>query len=260
MVLLTKVLFVFLSIYGINSFNISPNPNIIVNEPLQNVKTSTYFGYAINLRKNSILIGAPKYTKDKKINETGVIYKCEISELNATNCYPYEFHRNNNVKFSESSPFAYLKSEINEYQMLGSTMDGFGSETDKFVTCAPNFKNFLSYINSKNQTIEEYQLNGACFMIQNSEKSVTENVKNIILTSAKKNQKYGPSGKSVSHHRYSQQGFSVHFTEHSSEIIMGAPGIFLWSGMLIFSHNLIWNKHSFVHSRINYSLWGTTRF
>lgn len=252
MVLLTEVLFVFLFIYGINCFNISPNPNIIVNEPQQNVNKSTYFGYAINLRKNSILIGAPKFTKDKKIEETGAVYKCEITELNDTNCYHYEFHKNVNAKYTERN--YYLKSEWNEYQMLGSTMDGFGSETDKFVSCAPNFKNFHP---------NEYQINGACFMIQNSEKSVTENVTNIILTSVKDNQKYvkpGTKDKPLSNHRYAQQGFSVHCTEHSSEIIMGAPGVYVWSGMLMFSHNLIWNKYNSVHSRINYSLSWTTRF
>ena len=231
MVLLTRAVLVLLSVCGINCFNLSPNPNIIIKDPAENVNKSSFFGFAVNLRHNSILIGAPKATNnDSVLEETGEIIKCEITGLN---CYPYKFHANVNVKFQNT----FFQSENNEYQMLGSTMDGLGSENDKFVVCAPNLKN----VDKGNHF---YHVNGGCFLIQNSENpeneenTQTPEVTDIMLTKKELNQ----SHKKKSNHKYAQQGFSVHVTENNEEIIMGAPGVYQWSGMLMFSHNLICNN------------------
>lgn len=226
MMLLTKAVLVFLSVCGMNCFNISPNPNIIISKDLKE-NVNKYFGFAINLRKNSILIGAPKATNQQhpNIKETGQIVKCEINELNDTNCSLYEVHANANELFN----LALNKSENNEYQMLGSTMDGFGSEKDKFVVCAPNLKN---------KVIKDpyYHMNGGCFLIENSENS-TPDVTNIMLTREKINQMYDEGNITHANHQYAQQGFSVHVTENSGEILMGAPGILNFAGTLMFSDN-----------------------
>lgn len=229
--LLTKVVLVLLFLCGINCFNISPNPNIIISKNSnENVNQSSYFGFAINLRKNSILIGAPKATNQKhpNIKETGEITKCKITEYKNTNCSSYKFHANTNETFGST----FFKSENNEYQMLGSTMDGFGSEKDKFVVCAPNLKNVIL-------SQDYYHVNGGCFLIENSDNS-TNNVTTIMLTRKgvnqyMKNEKIGKE-KNV-YHQFAQQGFSVHVTENKGEILMGAPGILNWAGMLMFSDN-----------------------
>ena len=235
--LLTKAVLVLLSVFGCNCFNISPNPNIVIRDSAEHVKKSSYFGFAINLRKSSVLIGAPKATKNENIKETGEVIKCDITTLEDPNCYPYKFHANVNANFTN----AYFESENNEYQMLGSTMDGFGSETDKFVVCAPNLKNVRD---TGKDRVKNYYLNGGCFMIQNSEKSETSNVTDIMLMKEEYNQIFSPGDrKAFHHHKFAQQGFSVHVTENSSEILMGAPGVYLWSGKLISSNNLIFNDH-----------------
>lgn len=237
MVLLSKAVLMFFSFYGISCFNISPNPNIILIDPLENDTHSSYFGYAINLRKKSVLVGAPK----ANINETGEIFKCEITDLKVSNCYRYEFKNKIILKNHKKTD---LTNEINEYQMLGSAMDGFGSENDKFVVCAPNLKNVYE---------NDYYLNGGCYMIQNSNENETSNIKDILLTNKIKEQKIFKK-KYRFHHKLAQQGFSVHVTEYSSEIIIGAPGIYVWSGNLKFIINFILIEHNFIYFRITYSI------
>lgn len=48
-------------IYKINAFNLSPQPNIVINEPASSLKTgmpktrSSYFGFTINLKHNRLV-------------------------------------------------------------------------------------------------------------------------------------------------------------------------------------------------------------
>ncbi|CAO1409381.1 unnamed protein product [Diamesa serratosioi] len=220
MILLTRAILVFIAFCGINCLNISPNPNIIINNPVNNQNKTSYFGYAVNLRKNSVLIGAPKATTNPKFNETGEVFKCEITDFKDSNCYPYKLHANTNEKSSGN----YFKSENNEYQMLGAAMDGYGSDKDKFIVCAPNLKNVLH---------GDYYLNGGCFMVSNSETSETSNVTNILVTKKRDDQLYLFNKTNYVFHKLAQQGFSVHIIENSSEIIMGTPGSLVSAGSFI---------------------------
>lgn len=78
-------------------------------------------------------MGAPRAQStievQRKINETGAIYKCTFDK--STNCTPFIFDRWGNVH-EDYSQYAY-NNEKKDYQWLGASMDSSSSDTDKFV-------------------------------------------------------------------------------------------------------------------------------
>ena len=87
---------------------------------------------------HSVLIGAPRAQStlevQRKINETGAIYKCGFDKLST--CSPFVFDRWGNVH-EDYNQYAY-NNEKKDYQWLGATMDGSASDTDKFVVRIEN--------------------------------------------------------------------------------------------------------------------------
>lgn len=102
------------------SFNISPSPNIVFRQPDKNnlhTKTSSLFGYSLTLRKNSILIGAPK-SQSISSSQPGAVYKCNFTH--ESSCRTYNFN-----------------DDSAEEQLLGWAMDGL-EQSDDVMTCAPH--------------------------------------------------------------------------------------------------------------------------
>ncbi|CAO1409349.1 unnamed protein product [Diamesa serratosioi] len=216
MVLLKCCLLLTVSFSLINCFNISPSPNIILKrdstKTLQNEKRSAYFGYTINLRKNSVIIGAPRSQSvlklQKNINETGTIYKCDLNGSNINKeCYPYTFDFLGNMETIDKE-FDSNK----EYQMLGGSMDGIGSESSTFIVCAPNLKD-------TNKIHDMYYTHGICYWVHETNGNITKSVQQVSSS----------TNKIISH---AQMGFSVHVTEHE-EFIIGAPGSNLGRGAFL---------------------------
>ena len=204
----------------VDCFNISPIPNIILKrdatKTFQSEKRSPYFGYTVVLRKNSVIIGAPRsksvLNSQTNIDETGTIYKCDLNGSNVNKkCYPYNFDLSGNKKLNDS----FFKTENKEYQMLGASMDGLSTEWNLFIVCAPNLKDVS--INLR----DNYYIHGICYWVHNTIENEPKNVFQII--DSRKNK----------HHSYmsnAQQGFSVHITEKTDEFLIGVPGAFLWKG------------------------------
>lgn len=200
----------------INCFNISPNPNIILKrdntKTIKNETRSAFFGYTINLRKNSVLIGAPRsqsvLKSQKNINETGTIYKCDLIGSNVNKqCYPYTIDISGN-RYLENSHFY---SENKEYQMLGASMDGLSSESNKFVVCAPNLKHDSLQLELR----EHYFVHGICYWVLDTKNNMPTKVFEIA------NSRQSLSINAMYH---AQQGFSVHVTEKNEKFLIGVPG------------------------------------
>lgn len=83
----------------------------------------------------SVLIGAPRAQStlevQRKINETGAIYKCSFDKTALVNCKPFVFDPWGNVH-EDYNQYAY-NNEKKDYQWLGASMDGSASDSDKFV-------------------------------------------------------------------------------------------------------------------------------
>lgn len=116
-----------------------------------------------------LIVGAPRaqsnLASQRKINETGAIYKCHYD---GGECAPYYFDRNGNTN-NENEPFAY-SSEKKDYQMLGAAMDGHGSDGDQFVVCAPKIVSEL---------VDYYLLHGICYLTDGTELNEPKSIRPI---------------------------------------------------------------------------------
>lgn len=227
----TKIFFAFLHLsLLVTSFNISPAPNIIIKKPdlsttIQQSRSS-YFGFQINLRRNHILVGAPRaqstLEQQRKVNETGAIYKCNFEDSQP--CHPYHFDLNGNTKVEND--LAY-NSEKKDFQMLGFAMDGHESEEDKFVVCAPQLKADL-------EESDHYLLHGICYWVNSTETLQPSSVRQINPLREKTKQTVpGENKTNYYYYIYGESGFSVHITDDNEEIIVGAVGILNWKGSII---------------------------
>lgn len=106
------------------------------------------------------MVGAPRAQSSleahRKINESGAVYKCSLNE-NLSECKPFIVDPEGN-SYSDN-PYAYTAVNKN-YQFLGAAMDGHGSESSRFVVCAPNVKT-----DSLN---EDFLFHGICFVTDNT--------------------------------------------------------------------------------------------
>ncbi|XP_055309563.1 integrin alpha-PS3-like [Sitodiplosis mosellana] len=215
------------------AFNLSPKPNIVLREP-KTLGTgipkmrSSYFGFSLNLKQNSVLIGTPRAQStlrtQRKINETGAIYKCTFDKSPAGNCSPFIFDELGS--HSEPNDEYTLNNEKKDYQWLGASMDGSDSENDKFVVCAPRIMSDQSRV-----WPWHYLLHGICYWTTNTSSSEPMNVQKIAPLRLKSSQQLKVSKKP--YYIYGEQGLSVHITENMEEILIGAPGIFGWCGSVI---------------------------
>lgn len=144
------------------SFNISPSPNIIIKKPALSTfipqTRSSYFGYSIVLRTNSVLIGAPRaqstLATQRKVEETGIVYKCNL--IDEQPCHPYHFDVSGNTRIENTE--SDYNSEKKDFQMLGAAMDGHESEQSRFVVCAPKLKADV-------EEADHYLLHGTCYWV-----------------------------------------------------------------------------------------------
>lgn len=83
----------------------------------------------------SIIIGAPRSQStlevQRKINETGAIYKCNFENNSNGQCIPFVFDPWGNVH-ENYDQYSY-NNEKKEFQWLGAAMDGSANDNDKFV-------------------------------------------------------------------------------------------------------------------------------
>ncbi|XP_053683048.1 integrin alpha-PS3-like [Sabethes cyaneus] len=208
-------------------FNLSPLPNYVFREPqlqsfMEKVRSSL-FGFALTLRPGGVVVGAPRAQSNlpsqRKINETGALYKCLYA---SGECSPFYVDRNGNTN-EEKETFAY-SSEKKDYQMLGASMDGHGSDGDRFVVCAPKIVTEVQ---------DYYLLHGICYDTDGTENSQPKTVRPIFPLRIKDKQLFKHAGATHYNYMYGEQGLSVHVAEHSEEILIGSPGVFNWRGTVI---------------------------
>lgn len=216
------------------AFNLSPSPNIIINKPPLSTfmpqTRSSYFGYAINLRRNSVIIGAPRAQStletQRKVNETGVVYKCNFHDDQP--CHPYHFDLIGNTRIENTE--SDYNSEKKDFQMLGAAMDGHDSESDRFVVCAPKLKADVV-------EADHYLLHGTCYWVNDTMSIQPSGIRQINPLRQKKQQTLSEKNQDITinhyYYIYGESGFSVHVTDDNEEIIIGCPGIFNWRGSII---------------------------
>ncbi|XP_059622355.1 integrin alpha-PS3-like [Phlebotomus argentipes] len=208
------------------AYNLSPTPNHVLQEPPlitsfdPHKNQSSYFGYSLNLRPNSLLVGAPRapprIEAQRKIREPGAIYKCDIK---SSTCHHYVFDKLGNIQ-AEASP---INSETKDEQWLGASIDGPGRDEAKFVACAS--RNFI------NMTSQHF-LHGICYWIENTTDTQPQGIRKLMPL-RKKDAGIQINSESVYLYMMGQAGFSSHVTENNEEILLGAVGVYNWKGTVI---------------------------
>lgn len=78
------------------------------------------------------MVGAPRAQSSlemqRKINETGAIYKCSFQ---SSTCEPYVFDNLGNIN-NERDDYTF-NSEKKDHQWLGASMDGNSFDSERFV-------------------------------------------------------------------------------------------------------------------------------
>lgn len=79
------------------------------------------------------MVGAPRAQSSlemqRKINETGAIYKCSFQ---SSSCEPYVFDSLGNINNENNDGYTF-KSEKKDHQWLGASMDGNSMDGERFV-------------------------------------------------------------------------------------------------------------------------------
>lgn len=82
--------------------------------------------------------------------------------------------------------------------------------------------------------IENYYLmHGICYWTSNTSTTKPLDVKKIAPLRLKDKQQHRIEGQPYFYYMYGEQGISVHITENNEEILIGAPGVFVWKGTVI---------------------------
>ncbi|XP_017061762.1 integrin alpha-PS3-like [Drosophila ficusphila] len=222
------VFVVFLALQSqIEAFNFSPFPNLVLEYPQQtSQERSSYFGYSLVIRQNSIIVAAPRANSTlprlRNINEPGVIYKCS---LHNGECHTYDPDHEGN--YNASTNDYTWDSRHKDHQWLGGSMDGGTQDTDRFLVCAPRF-----FTHSPG----DYFLSGMCYRFQDTTVDPPEEVEKIsplrsiekqVITNEFKNETLA--------HVYimGELGLSAHVPDDNSNFIIGAPGIYEWKGSVV---------------------------
>lgn len=215
------------------AFNLSPLANQVFEIPadqriFMEQTRSSYFGFAINLRSDGIMVSAPRAQStlemQRKINETGAIYKCTFGGETPGTCAPFVFDRLGDV--DTPSSYGVYRGRKKEHQWLGMSMDGKGAASDKFVVCAPKMIS---------PTRDHYLLHGMCYvsMQGTAGDKIAEAPVEIAPLRRTSMQTHDVDGVSKLIYMYGEMGLSVHVSENDEEILIGAPGVYTWKGTVV---------------------------
>ncbi|KFB51524.1 AGAP006826-PA-like protein [Anopheles sinensis] len=225
---LRVICFLLLWLASGEGFNLSPTPSYTFKQPPLNTfinqTRSSYFGYSINLRNSGVFVGAPRAQSDlesqRKVNETGAVYRCSFTP-NTSQCTPVYLDKLGNVHYENDSANPDIQSEKKDYQMLGASVDGLGSDDDWLVACAPKLIG---------DRVTSYWLHGICYLTESTRTSVDPKMVYKIKPLRNQAKQYDRSNYI---YIFGEQGLSVHVTDDGKEVLIGAPGVLNWRGTVI---------------------------
>ncbi|GLV40342.1 scab [Carabus blaptoides fortunei] len=199
-------------------------------EVFSNNNSDSYFGYSVLLQASlpgnpaRIIVGAPRanssYTNlHNDILQPGAVYACSF---NHESCEQFLFDSNGNTLIKEPNGMSYHHKK--EHSWLGAAIDGEDLIGGLIVVCAPRWINQIRK--------SEYYQNGICYLKKNST-NIRTKPEELIPLLFPRNQAFRVNSVFVYYYGVGQAGMSVHLTKNYTEILIGAPGILQWTGMVI---------------------------
>ncbi|XP_076326864.1 integrin alpha-4-like isoform X1 [Tachypleus tridentatus] len=207
---------ILLSWSGVLGFNVDTIFPIYFKGPSQ----GAYFGYNVALHKNRVgslaLITAPQAncsTRFREIYQPGVLYKCFV---NSETCEEVELYKEGNTEFKNGEEFTY--HDLKNGSWLGVSLAVQPGGENFIVTCGHLWKN-QRYNNI-------YLTNGICYVIDR-ELNPSSVVK---LTPFSRRSNQSIQKHKIYYHAFALGGFSAVYSEENYDFLLGAPGIYDWTG------------------------------
>ncbi|KAG0717792.1 Integrin alpha-PS4 [Chionoecetes opilio] len=209
-------------------FNLEPLMHHAFPYPYQDQQgREAYFGFSVALQHseegggaNWVLVGAPRANSSlsgkQDIPEPGAVFSCSLA---GDTCEELHVDANSDRKV------------VKDHGWLGGSLDtqpDFQSNRQATCVCAPLCK--FRYR-------KKIYMNGACYIAKDSLSSATF-VEELPLENRGKQRssKAIPGtdrGETIYIYGYGQAGFSTHFPDDPTKLVVGAPGVYHWNGSAI---------------------------
>ncbi|XP_037636914.1 integrin alpha-6-like [Sebastes umbrosus] len=163
--------------------------------------------------KNLLLVGAPQSKHQNQVNVTGVVYQCDLSAT-SERCQPIEF---DNEEFLDS------KGINNQWMGVRVTSQGPGKNV---MTCAHKYQQW----SPSPGPFMPRLVTGQCYLLGDDLQVGKEDRKwrRVVcddehLTRRQKDHEW---------FAYCQQGHGASFAKDNTSLLFGAPGAYLWKGIV----------------------------
>ncbi|XP_070769684.1 integrin alpha-6-like [Enoplosus armatus] len=165
------------------------------------------------VRKNLLLVGAPRSKHQNQVNVTGVVYQCDLATT-SERCQPIEF---DNEEFLDS------KGINNQWMGVRVTSQGPGKNV---MTCAHRYQHWSPSpsLNVSRLVTGQCYLLGDDLQVGKEERTWRRVVCDLEhLTRRQKDHEW---------FAYCQQGHGASFAKDNKSLLFGAPGAYLWKGIV----------------------------
>ncbi|KAK3872360.1 hypothetical protein Pcinc_022577 [Petrolisthes cinctipes] len=210
-------------------FNLEAREALVIPFPGQQRDRNPYFGLALALQKQRddpgarLIVGAPRAnssTFEPGIKEPGAVFRCSLDSLECDELKMDPDYGNGERQTVGGKTYKNYKQGGWVGGALDSQPTYQSDHQASTAVCSPRWVNtYYGYYDS-------HQMNGVCYWFNQT-----------LPTNPQKMMPLTVSGQQVYRNRYhyyhGQVGFSVHFTNDSAEMILGAPGVTNWRGSVV---------------------------
>ncbi|XP_061690703.1 integrin alpha-6-like [Syngnathoides biaculeatus] len=165
------------------------------------------------IKKNLLLVGAPKSKHPYLENATGVVYQCDLSAT-SQNCQAIDF---NNEEFRES------KGINGQWMGVRVTSQGPGKNV---MTCAHRYQQWTPTPGLYTPRL----ITGQCYILGDDLQVGTEERtwRRVVCDAEHLNRRQ----KDQDWFAYCQQGHGASFAKDNRSVVFGAPGAYQWKGIV----------------------------
>ncbi|KAL7395618.1 hypothetical protein ABVT39_020294 [Epinephelus coioides] len=207
--------FCHLQTFDVTAFNLDTQ-----NVMQRNGDPGSLFGFSVAFhqqlnpaKKNLLLVGAPRAKHQNQVNVTGVVYQCDLTTT-SDRCQPIEF---------DDDAFLDSKGINNQWMGVRVTSQGPGKNV---MTCAHRYQQW-----SPSPSLYVPRLvTGQCYLLgEDLQVGKVERTWRRVVCGLKHLTK-----RQMDHawFAYCQQGHGASFAKDNTSLLFGAPGAYLWKGIV----------------------------
>ncbi|XP_058505751.1 integrin alpha-6-like [Solea solea] len=200
-------------VLGVAAFNLDTQSVL-----QRNGDPGSLFGFSVALhqqlnpvRKNLLLVGAPRSKHQNQVNVTGVVYQCDLS-TKTERCQPIEF---------DSKEFLASRDINGQWMGIRVTSQGPGRNV---MTCAHRYQ---QWSDSPSDSVP-HLLTGQCYLLGEDLKVGKEERtwRRVVCDAGHLNRR----PKNHEWFAYCQQGHGAAFAKDNKSLLFGATGAYSWKG------------------------------